>query len=248
MAVFLVVKTLDVNYAPPTGAKVRASFDNTAAVDLTPVGEGDMLEAPVPKGANNVVVFATLSGFWDVRQKLLVDDTTSPPTLRFDGTQAINVRNLDVHSRGTDFNVEVFVVFGHLRDADELVRDTADLNDIPLDLTPRKIHRFRTSILDPSGTAIGLLNASTKTVTPRQALFFAERITDPRLIAVAHAGFANPDRIRQTTPMSYHMFFHPFIPGTFSGDYPLGSDYIDLISCYVVQTFDEHGVTNSKFY
>ena len=240
MAIWLVIKTLDVNYSPAKADSVEASFDGGGFAKLTATSRKGVHEILIPSSTKKIQIQVKRSRFWDVRQKFILDSSSTPPTLKFDGDQEINVRNVDVHSRGTDFNTEVYVVLGQLRDAFDEVDKVAANHSI--DLIPQQKHsimRFNTPIIDPTGTGIKLLRFTKKDVTPIPTanIFFAERTADPRLIAVFHPGWNVPHPPRQNPqkiPIPYHVFFHPFIPGTWSKDYPFSHDYIDLISRYLV--------------
>jgi hypothetical protein len=232
MATFLVVKMLDVNYAPLGKAKARASFSNTAAVDLTVTKTAGVHEVQVPPGAKDVVVFVTRSGFFDFRQKLKLDLSTSPPTASFDTRQEVNSRNIDVHTRGSDFNIALFVVMGQLRDAADQVADVAEQHNISFALPMRKIERFATPMLNTSSGTLSQFNITEKDVTPAGKIFVAERPTTPKLISVYHPGFNNPKKGQEKVPLHYHLFYHP--PAHPKDPYPFGKGYIEIIAKYLV--------------
>ncbi len=150
-------------------------------------------EHPIPDGVSKIQIQVKQSGFWDVIQKLILKTSKPTPSLEFDGGQEINVRNVDVHTRGSDFNAEVFVVPGQLRDAFTPVDNVAAQEGIDTVVQqPLKIKRFNTPILNPSGTGSSSLRMSEKEVNPRGELFFAERTSIPQLIAIYHPGWNIP--------------------------------------------------------
>lgn len=236
MAIWLVVKVLDVSYAPLGGATVQASFDGGGAFQkLAPAPDKGVFEVALPAGASRVVVRAGAPGLWSAEQKLLVSPGT-PPGARFDGPQAVNVRNVDVHTRGADHAVELFFALGQLRDCAELVRDIADAEGILLAPPALTINRFQTPLLDPAATGMATLRVAKKQVAPQGKLLFAERQSVPNLLAIYFPGWQkvppNPHRV----PIPYHVVFHPFVPGTWSDEYPFSGEYVNLVSRYCVQS------------
>jgi len=63
-----------------------------------------------------------------------------------------------------------------------------------------------------------------------------ERPTAPKLIAIYRPlrFGTHPAVDPHNSPLDYHLFFHPFIPGTFSPTYPFDVDYVDLIFRYLL--------------
>ena len=231
MATFLVIKTLDVNYAPLAGAKARPRRQHARR---GPHGDEDSRRArgAGPRQRERRRGLRRPGRFFDLRQKLKLDLSISPPTASFDTRQEINSRNIDVHTRGSDFSVVLFVVLGQLRDAADRVVDVAEQKNISFALPKRTIQRFATPMLNTSGTGIAQFNISEKDITPAGNIFVAERLTTPKLISVYHPGFNNPKKGQEKVPLNYHLFYHP--PAPVDDPYPFGEGYIRIIAKYMV--------------
>ena len=170
------------------------------------------------------------------------------PTLAFDGLHAINVRDLEAHTRGDDSNVVVNVVLGQLRDARAQVEAVfAAAGDIET-ITPsaRLIRDLGATMLAPGGKGWDRFkHVVSQGVVPDGKMFFLERPTVPKLVAVYVP--ANRFKIFQrdgtspvSVPIPYHVFFHPTTAG-FEGVYPFARDYIDIVSRYMLRDQDFGG-------
>ncbi len=239
MAEFLVTKLVDVTGAALAKVEGTASLGSPRAAGqkMSPTKTPGVLEIALPAGASFARVVLTRAGFWPVSQDIEIDTSTRPPTAKFDGDQHLNVRGVAVHTRGSDFNVEIDVVMGHLRD---VTANVAQINAGRHDhsIAPRSINRFATPILKPGGSPPDLFNVSQKTVDPHGPLLFAERTSVPKLLAVLNPGWPVIKGARAAhSPLHYHVFFPPAIPGTWSDDYPFGDDYLDFVARYVNRVF-----------
>jgi len=244
MSVFLVIRTLDVDYRAQAATTVRVGFDAPATIPVSATAIPGTNEIEItPASISRISLQVKQQGFFDIDQGLILN-VGPPPTLSFDGVQAINVRNLDAHTRGSDFNVEVFVVLGQLRDALANVNTIASSAGINLGLVANDVPHFATPILNSAGIGFSRLNQTISAVTPVGSLFFAERITAPKLIAIYRpARFAtHPVIDPQNHPINYHLFFHPFIPPSFSRNYPFHPHYVDLIARYLLNPLLNLGI------
>ncbi len=256
MAIFLVVKVLSLN-APQTtqiGYKtldipanfVLAGFGGQAATAMPQAKDGKgapvpgVFEVAIPAGSTAIEVTVKDSGdtltvggdvFWNMTQQLTLQPT-NPPTLKFtDGQpQHVNVRNLDNHIRGSDFNVEVFVVLGHLRDGFQL---WSGLSGLDFSFQPADILHFSTPVLNPSGVGINQVNLTVdRGVSPRGDLLFAERTTVPKMVVIYRPKQFIDLKYPTDRPYPYHIFFHPF--PSWPDPYPGGSSYGDLAQRYML--------------
>src|SRR5690242_9456213 len=110
MKTFLVVKVLDVNYNPHKAALVDVLFVGNFGPrqNLTPAGPTGVFEIEVPTGVTELQIGVEEPGFFPIGQTLRLKPGPPTPSLAFPGSgQELNVRNLDGHTRGPDFNVEV---------------------------------------------------------------------------------------------------------------------------------------------
>lgn len=247
MAATLLVRVLDVFGNAVDAQRVAAVFDGATGQDLKRTSAKGAFEIAVPPAATRVGVVVEHPAFFDAVQNLTLNQTGTP-TLAFDGAQALNIRNLQNHSRdGGGFNVEVFVVLGQLRDA------SSDVNKVKanpgpgrrtlvVQPAPREVVDFDGPILTPiDNPGAPPAKSQLLTASPRGKLLFAERITPPRLIAIYDPIKKFPfldnknEGSPQQLPINYHLFFHPNIPGTFTDPYPNSFSYIDLFDRYMLQ-------------
>jgi hypothetical protein len=220
---------VDVLEQPVTSATV--TFDGTT---LKATSERGIQECPVAAGKTGGTVHVSAGGFWDAEQKVAFNLGSSPPTVRFDGNQAINVRRVAAVSRGADFNLEVHFVLGQLRDTTQNVLNRASAGGFSLALTPTSVARFATPILNPGGAQFGLFHMQQQTVAPAGSLLFAERVTAPSLVAFVHPGWNNPKTdAQQVVPIPFHMFLHPM--PTWDDDYPFGPNYLFFVARYLLR-------------
>lgn len=232
MAIFLVVKVIDVTEQPLDKAAVSATVSGSD-LKLAPAGTAGLFKIGMPMGTANFSVNAVLKGLFPVTQKLVLASGVFFPTLAFDGPQEINVRSLALHASGADFNVEIIIVMGMLRDASAQVA-ASEVGPRLQAMPAAKIRRHPTPILNPSGAGPTLVNTNVEDFTPPGKLFFAERIGVPGHVAIYHPDLpvADPAKLEQS-PIAYHVFFHPFIPWV--DDYPFGKKYLELIARYVLE-------------
>ena len=257
MAIFLIVKVLSLN-APQTtqivykaldipAGFVLAGFDGKAASKMTQSNDATGKPAPgvfemqAPSGAKAVEVTVKDSGdtltvkddiFWSMTQQLTLESTT-PPTLKFADGQPrhVNVRNLDNHTRGSDFTVEVLVVLGHLRDGASLWSSVSPILDFSFQ--PADILHFSTTLLNPSGVGPSQFNVTRDAaVLPRGDLLFAERTTVPKMVVIYRPKQFVDLKYPQDRPYPYHIFFHPF--PSWPDAYPEGWSYGDLAQRYLL--------------
>jgi len=246
MPLFLIVHVLDSTYSPLDNAKVEATFDGVQlGVSLAGLGA---FETPFPGDNNSVVVKVTLDGFFPVEQTLKVVKSQKP-TFVFDGDQKVEMRNIDSHSRdGGGFNLEVFVVLLHIRDALGKVNGVNLSGSINLTPGPLKISKVSTPILNADPDIFLNVTAAVP-VTPGGKLFFVERTSTPRLIAIYVSNeiietIKKQEEDKSPITLPYHLFFSPNIPvnppddpTAFHGDYPFSKDYVLLVSRYLLQPF-----------
>jgi len=255
---FLVVKVLDlsveqsafINYAPldvPPGL-VKAGFGSAApapmsqALDAAKKPLTGVFETLIPAATTDITVEVSGSGktitvgsteYWPVKQKLKLN-TTPTPSLAFDTAQEINVRNLDNHTRGADFTVEVYVVLGQLLDI--TARVSADKR---LDLTPHTFNviHANTPVLKAGGRAPDLFDITLRAATPTGRLRVALRTTTPKLIAVYRPEIFATALYPKQTPVACHLFFHPTqLP--WDDPYPDGFNYFEFIQRYMLVRID----------
>ncbi|CAN5179194.1 hypothetical protein BH09PSE6_BH09PSE6_13280 [soil metagenome] len=242
MAVILVVRTLDVNYATVDGAAATASFDGGAATAMTRVDAG-ALELAVDEGVKKIAVSVTLDGFFPVEQKLDLDaDPGGTPTLALDGRQVLGVRNLDNHSRdGGDHSVEVVVVLGQLRNGSTRAQEVAEAevakkNNVFLSVRQLQIIDLEEQVLEAAG-ATGTFKHGVVDVTPTGGVLLIERIKPPKMILVyvpevMQSKLSQGNQDLQKVPIAYHVFFHPSTGHFAPKNYPFSFDYLDLIARY----------------
>jgi hypothetical protein len=239
MDTFLVVRVLDVNYAPQAPKLVSVSLDGGPKQPLKPTDLVGVLELQLPAGASRLVISVEQAGFWPVSQSLrLVAGRL--PTVSFDGAQAINVRDLEAHTRGDDANVVVNVVLGQVKDAQAKVDAVVQQGGI-FTITPGAhfIRDLDAALLDPNGKGWDRLKHKVSSgVVPDGRMFFVERQTAPKLIAIYKPAQRFQTFQRDATspvnlPVPYHVFFHPST-SRFEGAYPFSTKYIDLISRYML--------------
>ena len=240
MDTFLVVRVLDVNYAPQRAKTVVASFDGGAKRPLVATPQVGVMELQVPPGTSGIEITVTQKGFWPATQKLKFN-AGKLPTLAFDGPQAINVRELEAHTRGKDSNVVVNVVLGQLRDARAKVEAVFGKGRITT-ITPsaQLIRDIDATMLAPAGKGWDRFkHVVSQGVVPDGKMFFLERPTVPKLVAVYLPAnrfkmFQRDGTSPVSVPIPYHVFFHPSTR-SFAGVYPFARDYIDLISRYMLR-------------
>ena len=137
-----------------------------------------------------------------------------PPSLSFNGYQALNMRNLDGHTRGADFNVEVYAVLGHLKDATDKVKAIMDADPtfyFP-EVKPRPIRipatpALRDKTLDTKPPTWERLVFEDKKVAPTGDIFYVDRVTTPRRLAIYRPASlkTHPDTDQQDEPLKYHV-------------------------------------------
>jgi len=234
MAIFIVARVVDVTETPVKNA--RASVQLAAFSQMTRTSTPGVFELQLPDGTTDVEVFVSLPPtFFPAEQKIKITPTSNPPTARFDGAQHINVRNVAVHTRGADFNVELDVVLGQLRDASTDVATAAASANIDIATTPRSVRRFATPIINAGGTGTGLLNVSTRSVPLPKGVLYAQRTSAPELLAIVNPFDIKTGSDAHRFPLHYNVFFHPAVK--FDDDYPFGSTYLSVLSRYVFQTW-----------
>ncbi len=239
-ATYLVVRTIDVTQTAIRVATVTVSFNGGPPVALSQVADG-IVEVTIPPRTTKVGVTATPAApYWPASQDAIVDLSSSPPSIRFDGGQQFNTSLVRVVTRGADFNLELHFVIGQLVDATASTGAVAAGAGISYDTPVRQIRRFSTPLLNPSGTAERLLNASPANVTFRGSIFFAARQTTPKLVAFGHPGWNAPrDPHQARLPIPFHVFYHPSIP--WNDAYPNGPNYLGLVARYLCKTLADGG-------
>jgi hypothetical protein len=246
MDTFLVVRVLDVNYFPLEADAVVTSFDGGAKRPLDRTLDQGVMELQVPPGTSRIEITVTHKGFWPAIQKLRLN-AGKLPTLAFDGPQAINVRDLEAHTRGVDSNVVVNVALGQTRDARAKVEAVFARGRVET-ITPaaRLVRDLGETLLAPGGRGWDRLNhVVSQGVAPDGQMFFLERPTVPKLVAVyvpanRFKTFQRDGTSPASVPIPYHVFFHPSTRA-FAGAYPFARDYIDMISRYMLRDQDFRG-------
>ncbi len=235
---FLVVTTSDVLQTAQDAVTVTASFDGGAEQPLAKVDLG-RAELKIPPGTTLVQVRVTPPApFWPCDQKLVVNLTSTPPSMKFDSTdgQKLNSRALpQTTSRGVDSNLELPMTLCHFIDAtNEVVTTAAGLSPpVSFPTTPLAVTRFNTPILNPP-TSTQMLSVTSKSVPFLGQIFFAKRQMTPEIVVFAHPGWNNPSTPSQARlPIPFHVFYHPQIPNNFGDDYPEGRTYLDLVFRYM---------------
>ncbi len=247
MAIFVVVRTLDVDYATvDAGITAFAAFDDASGNPMTRVQAG-AFELKIPDGTKKVSILVNHAAFFLVQQDLTLNATAGgTPSLAFAGDQNIGVRSLDNHSRdGGSHNVEVTVVMSQMRDVTDVVDSICDEqttagNVVTLALRSLRIMQFEDKILERAG-GTGTFHHTSITIQAEGRLFALERMTAPKLVAVyvpqkTVAAFQKGNVSMKLVPIPYHVFYHPFT-GSFAGDYPFSFRYLDLVARYV--TYDQ---------
>jgi hypothetical protein len=263
---YLVVKTVDVTETP-IAASVTAVFSKDTTVvqtwgssssTVTSPAPTGVFEALIPDGVNRIHVEVTPPDpFWPATQDVTVDTTASPPTIAYVGGQGPNTDILAVHSRGTtDFNLELPFVVLQVRDATDTVNQRAaqlnartgdyanvgtDLQPISFDVPTISKSRFGTPLINGSGSNFTLLNHSAQDIPFNGTLFFVERRTVPKLLAVVHPGWPPPESLEDAvkTPIPFHLFFPPVAPWV--DTYPYGAKYLDFAYRYLLVNYDQIG-------
>lgn len=247
MNIYLVISVLDTLYNPLSAklVSVLASPPGQPATaqNLTPTGNTGEYEIQLPTGVTQFNFTVQQDGYFPVHQDLTLN-AGPPPSLSYtSGVQELNVRNVGGHSRsGGDFNVTVAVVLGQLRDA------RADVDAVSsrygmgkfggVDPVTRPVMDFSSkTTLNASGTGWNQFDHSMQSsVTPTGKMFYAERTTVPKLIAIyVPAGITvtpSPSVDPQTKPLNFHLFYHPH-PGHLQGSYPFDWAFVDLICRYL---------------
>ncbi len=247
MATILIVRVLDVNYAPLAVEKAQAMFDNQKFLDMPKGQEAGTYTLPVPDGAGEIFTLVRKKDFFDAGQRLVLKQEPGKPVPSFefkDKKQEINTRNLRVTRQGSDVHLEVFVVLGQLADATQRVNEEAASQGLELKLETLMVRQWETPILNPQGSGKEALRSKSVTVAPQGKLLFAERKTVPKLIAVylPLGWWLAPNPYKEPVPNEnqthYRVFFHPYIP--WSGPYPYGRDYLDLVARYLLKSFDDN--------
>lgn len=251
MKTFLVVKVLDVNYNPHDAKNASVLFSNDTAGprDMTRTGATGVFEIEVPPQFDELRVAVDDPGFVPVGQDLRIKRGPSTPALSFaGGGQEINVRNLDGHTRGADFSLEVFIVLGQLEDTRDLVEavkirnaGTATKYGIyELDPLPAPVLDFTgLTVLDSGPTGWHqFIHNPVGPVTPRGRMIYAKRTTTPKLIGiwVPQGSLVTRERNKVNpadSPLNFHVFYHPS-PGVLSGSYPFSFAFVDLILRYMM--------------
>src|SRR6188768_1842093 len=118
---FLVIKTTDVTGAP-VSATVMVQFGTDAAPRRTKSSSTPgSLEISIPPDQVKAIIFVSAPGLFDAQQAVKFQTASlgalEPPQLDFDGAQEINTKLLTISSRGNQYNHEVHLVLGQLRDA-----------------------------------------------------------------------------------------------------------------------------------
>jgi hypothetical protein len=240
MDVFLVVRALDVNVAPPAGAKVRVGFDHGPPLPVPETRTGEF-EVQIPQTASSIRIVVSQAGAWDTVQDLSYTGVPLP-TVAWAGAQALGARSFEAHSRsGGDFVVIVQMVAMQLRDAQASVDAAVTAGGITY-MKPQP-HVIRDlddkEILDKKGKGWNQLrHVETGGVLPTGKLYFAERQTVPKLFAIYRphrmARVFQVDRQSPVhVPIPFHLFFHPVVPAT-TDEYPYGRSYVDRIARYCV--------------
>ncbi len=240
---------MDVNGAPVGGALVQAGEEGGTWLKATPLKESGLYEVLLPANTHKFVVHVEAKSFWPIDQKLLLN-TEPQPTLSFDGEQAVNVLNVNSYTRGNDYNVEIRVMPGQLRDATERVAALAKEKKIDLGLKKQLVDTFTLKLMNPQGEGPSF-NRTTKEAEPEGMLFFAEHMAVPRLYAIYRpSGIAtHPDpESAPTVPLKYHIFFHPFIVGNSGKDYPFDQPSIDLVWRYMLAPFSDAEGNNNPYW
>ncbi len=234
MTAYLIVKVVDVNGQAQASPNINLEFFTPSHTigHLQKTKEG-VFEALIPSTASSATFVIDQEGYWDVRQSLILDQTTNPPTHDYDGEQQINVRQLTYSTRGlNDHNLEVHVVLGQLRDVTSTVETRAKEKKQRLSLEPQSTILYDKQILNPSGS--NLLSRRAEQVTPSGTLYFVERTTVPSLIAIWDPGAANTmHREQPKTLTNYNLFFSPNLKPHWV-NYPYGQDYLNFLSRYLV--------------
>jgi hypothetical protein len=217
---------------------VLAGFDGGAPSQMKPTSDRGVFELQFPAGAKSVEVAvkdssATLEVdddvFWAMSQKFKLDTSKSQPTLVFDGSPHVNVRNVTNHTRGTDFAVEVSVCLGHLRDGSAIWPTTLEFS-----FTPNDVPHMGPPVLDPSGIGPNQISGTiTHDLTPRGDILIAERTTIPRMVVVYRPKQFVDLKYPADRPYPYHIFFHPH--PTWNTPYPGSFEYGDLAQRYLLQ-------------
>jgi hypothetical protein len=238
MADALVIKTTDV-----TGAPVNATVQVQLNINATPSSiskrkDPGVAVAALPLGAAvTATIKITAAGFFDVRQDVKLDGSAGLifPEIDFVPPQHLNATLVTIGATlgGRDF--EVHFVLGQLRDATAKIEATLQASGLSLVMPSKQINDVQAPMLNPTGTKSGVINVNNKTISTIGAkAFVAERVGDPRLIAMVHPGFPAPAPGQLPAPLPYHLFFPPPAPDDFGPDYPFAASYCDFIGRYLL--------------
>lgn len=233
----LTVKTFDVNGAPlPLESVPRVLVDGGASQPLAPApGQVATFELKLPAGATKLIVGVEEKGFWSVIQGLVVRPGPTP-VLDWDPKQEPNARSLETHKQGSDQNLIVNLVPGHLRDGRAAIEAAGAGMFGGLQPVKNWVRSFGgegVDVLTNGATGWHRLNwlmANKDDHPPDGRMFYLERQTTPKLLAV----YVPKDRFgKDKGPVPYHIFFHP-VADFLSRTYPFHHDWADLISRYML--------------
>jgi hypothetical protein len=274
MSNFLVVKVLDVNYNAHAAARVDVLFagtgPDTGRRPMNPTNAKGVFEIQIPDSVDDVQIGVDEPGFFPIGQDLRIKRGGPAPVLVISGGgQEVNVRNVDGHARGAgDFNLEVFVVLGQLQDTKDNVEALANANGLGkpggrvLFMSPVTLPVIDFTGLTVLNTGGGsgwgqLIHSPLPAVVPRGRLFFAERTTTPKLLAiwVPEGVMVTNEKNKvdpRKTPLNFHVFYHPS-PGVLRGRYPFDFAFVDLMFRYLLywkvlhkQMVNQHQASGSK--
>lgn len=242
MTLTLVARVVDVTGAPQPSATAYV-VDGQQSTAMTATKQPGVFEYTLPASLTAPTLSVGAQGFWSVTQPLGITTGADGPTASYTGKQHLNVRGLPVvNSRASGHDIVVDVVLGQLRDATAQVIAAAAEASLRMTLGPQDVLRFNTPILKANGVGTDLLDGGPHTIDPGGPLFFAERVSAPSLIAMVNPGWPiKTGADAGQFPLHYHVFLHPTIPASWSDDYPFGSEYLDLVSRYVIKPWSAGG-------
>jgi hypothetical protein len=256
---------VDVTDAPVRGAVKAVFYRYSTVVHTWGSGDGSTTDtAPAPTGVFDVLIpdgvdkihveVTPEAPFWPATQDVVVDITSNPPTIDYDGEQGLNTDLVAVHSLGDDFNLELPFVILQLQDATDTVNQKAaqvnartgdyahvddDQQPISFDTPTVRRTRIGTPIVNGSGTKFALLNRTSQEIGFKGSLYFVERQTVPKLIAVVHPGWPPPESLEDQvkTPIPFHFFYPP--PAPWVDAYPYGAKYLDFAYRYLIAPYSK---------